>query len=248
MSLLALQRDMRAWLIGEDAAAAARMGAAAGPGLSVYQNTYRAQLVACLEESFVQTRAWIGDAAFLHAAAVHIDRVPPSSWTLDAYARDFPMTLASLHADDREIEEIAGIELALEEAFVAADHAVLTVADLSDVDWDGAIVRIAPTIAFVDLTTSAFAIWSALASNETPPPVDCPDVASAALVWRQGHRARIRVIDTLERQALMKIRAGMSFGALCGGTAEAFGAEQGTALAGQWLGRWIADGMITAIE
>ena len=64
MSLLALQRDMRAWLACEDTSAADRLGTAAASGLRVYQNNYRAQLVACLEEGFAQTHAWIGGDAF----------------------------------------------------------------------------------------------------------------------------------------------------------------------------------------
>jgi hypothetical protein len=56
----------------------------------VHQNNYRLQLIACLTESFTYTRGWIGGEAFEAAAAAHIDRVPPSSWTLDAYPRDFP--------------------------------------------------------------------------------------------------------------------------------------------------------------
>jgi hypothetical protein len=248
MSLLSLQRDMRAWLVSEDEAAAARMGTSAMPGLGVYQNNYRSQLVACLEGSFGQTRAWIGDEAFIHAAAHHIDRVPPSSWTLDAYSRDFPMTLAMLYADDPEIEEIARIELTLEDMFVAADCPALTVDLLHDVDWDSAILRIAPAIEFVEFTTNAFAIWSALTAGEAPQPAEYLDVAGAALVWRQNHRTRIRPVDALERQALINVRAGMSFGVLCNGTAEAFGEEQGATIAGKWLGQWIADGLITAIE
>ncbi|HTG39138.1 DNA-binding domain-containing protein [Sphingomonas sp.] len=247
MSLLALQRDMRAWLVHEDAAAAGRIGAMAKPGLDVYQNNYRSQLVACLEGSFARTQAWIGDEAFLHAAVLHIDRIPPSSWTLDAYSRDFPMTLATLHPDDPEISEIARIELAIEEVFVAPDCRVIAVDQLQDVSWDRAILGIAPTIDLVDLDTNAFAIWSALVAETPPPPADRLDTPGAAIVWRQDYRARIRPIDALERQALMQVRAGRSFGVLCDATADAFGQEQGTALAGGWLGRWIADGLITSI-
>ncbi len=60
MSLLALQRDMRLWLTREDGDAAARLGDDTAPGLRVYQNNYRAQLAACLGESFERTRDWIG--------------------------------------------------------------------------------------------------------------------------------------------------------------------------------------------
>ncbi|MDY7525197.1 DNA-binding domain-containing protein [Sphingomonas sp. 10B4] len=119
--MLTLQRDMRAWLVAADADAANRYGSAAAAGLLVYQNTYRAQLVACLEESFVQTRAWVGGEAFHHAIVAHIERVPPTSWTLDAYPRDFPATLALLYPDDPEVAELAWIEYALGEAFVGPD-------------------------------------------------------------------------------------------------------------------------------
>ena len=77
MTLIDLQRDMRHWLMHEDAGAAARLGPDAAPGLRVYQNNYRAQLAACLEDSFAhRTRAWIGGTAFHQAVIAHVDRFP----------------------------------------------------------------------------------------------------------------------------------------------------------------------------
>ncbi|ETI65674.1 hypothetical protein C100_00600 [Sphingobium sp. C100] len=248
MTLLSMQRDMRAWLVHEDEAAAARMGARAHAGFGVYQNNYRAQLVACLESSFPRTRAWTGDEAFLNAAALHIDRVPPSSWTLDAYPHDFPTTLSALYPDDPEIEEIAQIELALEQMFVAADGTIVTVDDLQDIDWDRASLRIAHTIELVDLRTNAFALWSAIAAGDQPPTVEHRKVSDIILVWRQDGQCRIRTIDQTEFQALRALRAGTRFGDLCSDAAILFGQERGTALVGQWLGKWLADGLIAAID
>jgi hypothetical protein len=42
------------------------------------------------QKTFSVVRAWLGDVAFEAAAAIHIDRMPPSSWTLDAFAQDSP--------------------------------------------------------------------------------------------------------------------------------------------------------------
>ena len=92
MTLLDVQRSFRHWLTVESDEAATRLGVAAAPGLAVHLNTYRSQLLSCLGETFGAVRAWLGDTAFEAAAAIHVDRVPPSSWTLDAYARDFPET------------------------------------------------------------------------------------------------------------------------------------------------------------
>ncbi|MEV5034173.1 putative DNA-binding domain-containing protein [Sphingobium sp. LMC3-1-1.1] len=248
MSLLALQRDMRDWLMREDGAAADRIGATAAPGLAVYQNNYRTQLVACLESSFQRTRAWIGEDMFLHAAVHHIDNVPPSSWTLDAYGRDFPATLARLHAADPEIAEIAGIELALEELFVAADSPAVGLDGLGGVDWDRAVLTFAPSIDLLHLNTNSFAIWSALAAQKEPPAPQYLDRPDVALLWRQGEQCRIRTIDDAELQALLKLRCGMTFGALCRDVALLLGEEAGMTLVGRWLGSWLSDHMVVAID
>ncbi|MDP1026836.1 DNA-binding domain-containing protein [Sphingomonas sp. KR1UV-12] len=243
MNLLALQRDMRGWLTREDVRAARRIGPHAAPGLRVYQNSYRAQLMACLEASFARTLAWIGHDAFRAAAATHIDATPPSSWTLDAYARDFPATLAGLFVDDPEVAELAALELALEEVFVGPDADPLGVADMADVDWNRVVLRLAPALDLVATHTNAAAIWSALAAGEAPPGACHLDEPEAALVWRQNDRARFRGLDQFEWQALIRARSGMPFAMLCDETARAFG-DDAAAMAGGWLGRWIADGLI----
>ncbi len=248
MTLLALQRDMRAWLVREDTDVAKRYGDDAAPGLRVYQNNYRAQLVACLEESFAQTRAWIGGEAFHEVVVAHIERIPPSSWTLDAYACDFPVTLAMRYPDDPEVAELAWIECALGEAFVGPDAVALTAADIADIDWDHAQLHFTPTLDLSELTTNAPAIWSALASGETPPTVEMLDEAGAILVWRQEHVSQFRAVDAVDRGALLLARAGMTFSALCSTLIEAHGEEIGVALAGTLLGRWFADGLVVGIS
>ena len=87
--LAELQRDFRVFLTDASPTAIERLGGAGQPGLAVYQNNYRSQLVACLESSYPQLRLWIGADAFLSAAVTHIDERPPHGWTLDATAPGF---------------------------------------------------------------------------------------------------------------------------------------------------------------
>lgn len=248
MSLLALQRDMRAWLVHADIAAATRIQPSNEPGFAVYQNNYRSQLVACLENSFGRTRAWIGEDRFLQAAVHHIDDTPPCSWTLDAYAHDFPATLARLHPDDPEIAEIARLELGLEELFVAADSPAVGIDQLDDIDWDQAILTFQGSIELIDLKTNAFAIWSALGAGEEPPAARCLDALDTALLWRQGEQCRIRIIDDAELQAFLDTRSGSAFSKVCRNITLKFGEDRGVALIGEWLGLWLSAGMIAAID
>jgi Putative DNA-binding domain len=248
MSLIDLQRDMRAWLTREDGAAAIRLGGEdAAAGLHIHRSNFRASLAACLEESFTRTRDWIGHDAFAHAVAAHVERVPPSSWTLDAYPRDFPATLALLYPGDPEVAELARIDLALAEAFVGPDAAPLAAAALREVDWDQAALQLTPTLDLFDLTTNAPAIWSALADGIEPPAVALLPEAGAILIWRQGEAAQFRAIDQMEKQALLAARVGVPFADLCAGLVDVLGEEDGIARAGGMLGRWIADGLIVDV-
>lgn len=242
-----MQRDMRAWLTRGDGTAAVRLGAGTAPGLRVHQNNYRAQLVACLAETFPRTRDWIGAEAFEAALAAHIDRVPPSSWTLDAYPRDLPATLAARYPDDPEVRELAWLECALGEAFVAADAEPLSTAGLAAIDWDHAVLRFTPTLDSSELTTNATAIWSALAHDEVPPAATLLAEPGAILVWRTAQVSHFRAVDQVEHQALLWARSGMSFAALCDAMVASWGEEKGVARAGAMLGQWVADGLITAV-
>lgn len=247
MSLLDLQRDMRGWLTREDEVITARLGVDAGPGLRVYLNNYRAQLVACLEESFACTRDWIGGDAFDLAVIAHIARAPPSSWTLDAYPRDFPATLALRYPADPEVAELGWLDMALGEAFVGPDSSALD-EDLTRIDWDRAVLRFTPTLDLGELRTNATAIWSALADGATPPGVEMLPEAGAMIVWRHAGASRFRAIGWQERQALLSARQGLPFAALCTAMVDAHGDDDGIVRVGQMLGQWLGDGLIVAVE
>jgi hypothetical protein len=247
VTLLALQRDFGAWLRSGSAAVAARFAASCAPGLRVYQNNYRAQLVTCLETTFVRTREWIGEEAFHNAMVTHIDGIPPSSWTLDDYGRDFSMALSTLFPDDLEVTELAWLEWALGEAFTAADHAALDRTVVADTDWDNAALRLSPSIDILALTTNAPAIWSALSESEMPPPAEMLEAPAALLVWRKAMTSHFRIIDARERDMLLLAKAGRTFAFLCEKLVAEIGEQEGVALAGELLGRWIADDLIAEI-
>lgn len=239
MSLLALQRDFAAFLRDGDADHAA-------PGMRIYQNNYRAQLCACLEDAFARTRAWIGEEAFEAAMIRHIRRVPPSSWTLDAYARDFPDTLALLYPNDPEIPELAWLEMALAEAFVGADADSLSPADAPDVDWDEAVLHFVPTLDMRRMTSNATDLWLALAADETPPAAALLDEPRTVIVWRQDHISRFRQIEEDEAQAILLTRSGIRFAELCRRFVSDYGEEASVQRSGGLLGQWLITGLLDA--
>ena len=202
----------------------------------------------CIETSYAKPRQWLVEAAFESAAARHVDRVPPSSWTLDAYPRDFPDALAAQSPADPEVRELAWLDMALGEAFVAADAEPVDPASLGAVDWDRAALRFTASLDLATLISNACAIWSALSAGEMPPAATLLPGPGALLVWRADGRSHFRAIDLDERDALLLARAGEPFGGLCARAAAQFGDEAGVVAASGWLARWLGDRLIIAIE
>lgn len=248
MSLLALQRDFRAWIAEGSESAADRLGQGARHGLDIYQNNYRSALIAVLIGAFEQVHAWIGDERFLSTAEAHIDLTPPHGWTLDAYPRDFPETLELLFPDEPEIAELAWLDLTLSEVFVGADADPLDPASLGDVDWDHAVLRLSPTLTTAIFRSNAAAIWSALSNGDKPPPAATLSEPAMILVWRKAFTPCFRTAEPGEDQALGLARQGASFGAICAALIDRHGEAAGVAMAGSLLSLWISDGLLIAVE
>jgi len=243
-----LQEDFRAWLVSGEDQAAAPFGAGAEAGLAVYLNNYRTQLLNCLKISFPVVRSRMGEDAFRETAIAHIDRRPPRSWTLDAYAEDFPATLTMLHPDNPDLHELIWIEQSLADAFVGPDAEPLALEALGAADWETVRLVFAPTLVSRPATTNAAAVWTALRQDESPPEAEMLSEPAGLIVWRRGLDAFIEQIDAAEYQALQAIVRHGSFTALCAAMVEREGEEKGVALAATLLSGWLRRGLVVGLS
>ncbi|HWU04157.1 MAG TPA: DNA-binding domain-containing protein [Novosphingobium sp.] len=249
MRLSALQSGFLGWLVGGDEDQPPNLPLRRAEGLAVYQNNYRASLMACLAETCPQTMAWMGEADFRAAAARHIDRVPPHSWTLDEYADGLPDSLTAQYPDDREIGDLARIELALSQVFVAADAAAMTPAQMAGIDWGEAWLQAIPALAILSLATNAAEIWMALAEELPPPAAREQREPEAVLVWRVEGICRLRRLDADEAAMLRLLTSGHTrFEHICQQAIARWGEQKGIQAIGQWLARWVVDGLIAVAQ
>jgi hypothetical protein len=248
MSLLALQRDFRSWLTDESDGAARRLSGTSAPGLAVYLNNYRGQLMACLAASHPVLHAWLGRETFDQASASHIDRLPPSAWTLDSYGLEFPETLAALFPDDPEVAELAALERELDLAFVGPDSQPIDLDGLGEPDWDRVVFSLAPTFRIRTFSTNACAIWSAIESGAEPPTASLLDEPVDVAIWRSQFTPIFRSLTHLESTALRMARDGREFGAICSGIADIAGPAEGLRAAGEFLAEWLRVGIISSIR
>ena len=248
MTLLALQRSMREYLIRGADEIRTQIHGDPSPRLTVYHHAYRAQLVDCLRDTFERVWAWLGDAGFEAAALRHIESHPPHSWTLSDYGDEFDRTLSELYPDDREVAELAWLDWSLRRAFDGPDAKPIQPDALSDIDWDGAILRILPTLAMTSISTNCAAIWTALSEEKTPPVAARLPAPMALRVWRKDLSPHFRAVDSIEQQALLMACDGASFPAICSVIAAGMEPAKAPEVAGALLASWLQDGLIIAVE
>lgn len=244
MTLVEMQRDFQSWLVHASEDAADHLSVHAAAGLAVYQNNYRAQLMSCLEHAFPHLRTRLGDETFRHTAIDHIEHYPPYAWTLDAYAEHFGETLRQRFPENPDIHELAWIEQALSEAFVARDATPLSPDTLATVDWDRARLRFTPSLRLHIMTTNVEAVWSALCEARTPPESEMLAETGGLIVWRRGFTSRLREVDALEYRALIQLQQNGSFIDLCEMLVAELGEQEGVARAGALLASWLGSELI----
>lgn len=243
MSLMALQSGFRDCLLGAGDTPPGLSGRA-GPGVAVYHHAYRAQLVACLRDTFERTWAWLGDEAFDAAALRHIESHPPRSWTLADYGADFPGGLRRGYPGDPEVAELAWLDWALRRAFDGPNAEPIAAEALASVDWDAAVLHFTPTLTIGEATTNCAAIWTALAEGETPPAAERLPLPGGLRVWRVGLSPQYRTIEAFELEALELALEGVSFGRLCETLAQGADNDGAAARLGSLLVAWLRDGLI----
>lgn len=248
MSLLARQRALRDHILAAEPDGVEGVAPGAARGLAVYRHAYRAQLAACLRETFEKTHAWLGDEAFNTACEAHIVAHPPHSWTLDDYGDGFDQTLRELYPNDPEVGELAWLDWTLSRAFSGPDADTVSAEALAAVDWDRAVLRLAPTLAVAEARSNAAAIWSAMAEDGTPPAATVLPRPAAVRVWRIGLSPQFRTIEDLERRALELARDGVSFADLCDQLADQNDSGHVAQVLGAMLGGWLRDGLIVAVD
>ena len=249
MNLAQWQEGFRGWLVTGAEERARVFGGRASAGLDVYQNNYRAQLVGCLQASYPNVLRWIGDEAFRQAAIAHIDAHPPQGWTLDSYGKDFGATLRGMFPRNPDLQELAWIEWALSEAFVAEDAAPMPKEALWSVDWDGAHLRLAPSLRHHVATTNADDLWSALQEDaEDVPDGEMLDAPGGLVVWRRGFLSRLRRFDPNDYAALLGLLDDDRFETMCETLVTRLGEENGVARAGTLLAEWLDAGLIVGVD
>jgi len=240
---------------------AAMLGAPAGPGLlrestlhepllRIYQNAYRARLLAALRDNHGVLPRAMGDEAFDALAEAYLQAHPSRHPSI----RWFGHRLAEFMAANPDrvphpaFVDLARMEWALRDAFDAADATPMTPTELAALPADGwpqRVLRFHPSVQVLSLDWHVEPAWRALQGEEEPELAE-PDAGEHQLiVWRPALETRWRTVaDAVEAQLLAAAMQGDDFSALCAIAADALGDAPAVPGVVGVIQRWTAEGLL----
>ena len=241
---------------GDGALAAALTRTVRGDGpldatqrLDIYANMYFFRILEVVRDDYPALAALLGSTGFHNLITDYLLACPPVHFSIRHVGDRLAAFVAthSVRAARPYLEDLARFEGALNDAFDASDAAVRTAADLAAVPataWGGLQLLWHPSVRLLNCAWPVHEIRTAVDRGEMPGP---PQPAVTRLcVWRQGLEVRHRAVESLEFEAMIRVRDGAPFGDVCA-AADAHGEDTARQLAAAIAG-WVRDECITAFD
>lgn len=221
--------------------------------LGVYRHAYVSRLVDIVGNDHPILARYLGDEVFGAMARGYVREHPSRNSNARWFSHGLPEFLSSspVLGSRREVAEIARLERALNDAFDAADAAVLDLARLSAYPperWGELCLVPHPSAARLDLETNAYAIWRALKEDGEPPAAAELADRERLIVWRNGTMPTVRPLGAEEAMMWDEAAKGVPFSALCELVAIFDAADTAALRAAGYLQTWIGAGMLSAAK
>lgn len=222
--------------------------------LDIYCNAYRSRLSEILEQDLPALVHYLGEELFSHFAAGYIEAHPSDMRNARWYSRHAAIFLARNKPFSKwpQMAELAAIELALADAFDAAEANPVTIEDLTATPpeaWADLTFHMHPSLRRINTTTNAVDLWTALQSTDDPPQTKVLGTPQPLLVWRQDAQSRLRALTPAEARGLDALSSGANFAAACEAMCHSQYDEQDPTDAGTavtLLAGWVAAGLLIA--
>ncbi|MBK6413758.1 MAG: putative DNA-binding domain-containing protein [Sphingopyxis sp.] len=218
--------------------------------LDIYRHNYRASLTGVLTDHFARLFAYLGDEQFGRVARAYIAGHRSTTRNLRDYGHEFATFLGQNFPEDGELAELAALDWGLRAAFDAADVAHLDTARVGALGngWIDRPLSLHPSARMLNFSYNSAAIWSALDARREPPPVAELAGPVRLLVWRRRQQPSFRSLTAEEAEALDRLATGCNFINLSARAIEACGESAAMAVIAEWLGTWLADGILVTAD
>jgi Putative DNA-binding domain len=218
----------------------------------VYRNAYIGRLVEILQNEYPILSGYCGDERFRALAESYIAVFPSKSQNARWFGSRLPGFLGTsgTYGENPELADIAEIENAVSNAFDAVDAPVVDVGGLSQFPpdaWGKLKFAPHPSVARLDATTNAFAIWKSLKNGDAAPNPVILINAEHIVVWRQETTPMVRVMGREEAMMWTEASRGVRFEVLCEMLATFDTPETAASRAAGYLQSWLGAQMLMAV-
>ena len=213
--------------------------------LAIYADGYRIRLTEAIVTDYPALTAYIGDAAMQQAALAYALSHPSTSYNLDRYSHPFADWFAG-QVGDEFAAEIARLEQAIAEIFMAPESAPLTAQDFARANPDDFAKACLPLRRAGRLLAFTYPAESWLSQQRlgqgTPPRPEA--VPQWVYVYRHNNEVRRIVLEEAAYSLLTELASGKCVGdALDAVTTD--NPQHESALAAHlqaWFAHWLAEG------
>ena len=219
----------------------------------VYRYAYGSRLVEAMRNDHELLHLYLGDEMFDEMGHAYVKAHPSEHPNLRWFSKSLPDFLRSNapYADHPVLSDLAALEKALNDAFDAAEGAVVELTDMAGFApeaWTDLVFRAHPSAFRLDLATNAAAIWLALKNDETPPDATALDQPARLLIWRQDVTPMFRELPAEEAMMWDEATNGISFGVLCEMLATYDDPDGAAGRGAGYLHGWITAGLLTEVS
>jgi uncharacterized protein len=211
--------------------------------IEVYAEMYWLRMRDVLRDGFPTVRSALGDENFDALVANFLREHPSTNPSLDRLGRPFPSFLRTASS---RWADVAAVEWARAESFIALDGPVVSFADLqahAPEAWPELSLQAHPAVRVLSLATDPLpALRAKRDGTPIPEPLDAP---VEVVTWRNGFVAFHAQVSAQEAAALRRLVEGAALTELLAPFEDL---EDGGVAAFEALQSWFTEGMVTSIS
>lgn len=250
MSLNAIQETLFQSIAGEralsDSSALIHDGAlSAEDRLGIYGEMYWLRMRDTLRTDFPHLCHVLGDDDFDVLVARHLKCRPSTHYSLGRLGTAFSDTIREAQLDELPwAADLAALEWARAESFVALDAPVLEMKALQQLNADSFVQARLTANASVRLLQPNFDVlplWRALENDEPWRNVEVPLTRDALVIWRKNFTVFHTPVSAAEGLALARTQAGAELGSVCEALDDATTAFRA-------ISSWVTEEMMATLE
>ncbi len=219
--------------------------------VDIYASAYFYRILDVLKEDYPATLKVLGETDFHNIVTGYLIEYAPTHFSI-TYAGQFLARYLENHPLTercRYIADLARLERALVDSFIAPDAEPLSSETMRSVDpdaWGSLRMRTHPSVHLLeaswDVASLLRAIEEGVSASDDPAPG-----RFRIVVWRMKNRSFYRDAEPVEVEALSLAHQGTCFGEICE-LVDAKAADDSTATIASLLARWLTDGLLVGID